>query len=445
MQENKSLGDKFAGFTSEPSPEVWENIERSLDEKSPRRRFFAWWQLVLAVGIFAGALVWTFKGETGRPDVEQISSKANTDPKLTEKKVPAEKQASTEQTALLSSNDGNEPSPDRSRQAESEFNVSTAKTAGRSNAGSSMRQKAISEYRDIAIFTRRSQDNTSPRSSEPTNETNRSETASKATASDKQENQADNSLATPDSNPGIEIAQEDLLSAKDVTKTDSLHSQNVTDSSVISRQETNTQILTEPKMRRWELQFQIGTLASGKQEMWITPSQPYYEGTVNVGNGGFSPISLGNSPELKHYRNITSNYGVLVSYNFSNRWRLTTGLSYLRYYTHILEDRTLHAGAHYFQVPAIADLTLIHTSKWEWSIGSGMSLGHVSEKSSATDLSSWRSDFLVQTSMRYALSQRFTLQLQPQARFISWDQQTGKAGKLSPWYWGGNLGAVWRF
>lgn len=433
MQENKSLGDKFAGFTSEPGPGVWENIERSLDEKSPRRRFFAWWQLVLAAGIFAGALIWNFQGETDRPNAKQIS-KANTGSKPTEQTGSAETQTVTEKTASLGPDTGNGSSPNVLRQ--SEFNASTSKNASKSNAGISAQQKGISQYSDIAILAERSQ-NTASQSFEATHATSGS-TAESKTIESRQGDEAD-------SDADLETAQENLLSGNDVAQADSLHPQNAIDSSVISQQEANAKIPTEPKVRRWELQFQIGALASAKQEMWITPSQPYYEGTVNVGNGGFSPISLGNSPELKHYRNITSNYGILVSYNVSSRWRLTTGLSYLRYYTQITEDRTLHAGAHYIQVPVIADVRLLSTSKWEWSIGPGMSLGHVSEKSTATDLSSWRSDFIAQTSVRYALSPRFTVQLQPQARFIFWDQQTGKAGKLSPWYWGGNLGAVWRF
>ncbi len=414
MRENNSLGDKFAGFTSEPNPEVWENIERSLDEK-PRRRVFAW--IFLVAGAFAGIILWNFQGEVAPKNTKYVS-KENTMAK------PAAQSASPSKASAENKIAQNELLPGKFQ----------------SGSGQSLINKRILK----ASWAVPLQPNLSSLNQmEEPNPTKGSTTELKAS-----ENVINNSTV----NTHIDAPKDELLSEntlkENASKQDSLDRSILPDSSVLSQQNTAVKIeKPQPRICRWQLQAQIGAFGSRKEEMVVVPSpyDPYFEGTGNVVSGGYLPITLGNPNVIKPYRSILANYSVLASYNPISRWRLTTGFSYLRYYIYTLDDHTLRSGAHYIQIPVIADFKLLNKPKWEWSLGTGASVGYVFEKKSASQFSSWRSDFIAQTSLRYALTQRMLLQVQPQARFVFWDKEMGKVNKLSPWYWGGNVGVIWCF
>lgn len=408
MRENNSLGDKFAGFTSEPNPEVWENIERSLDDK-PRRRALAW--IFLVAGVLAGLLIWNFAGQAV-PKKAKYVSKENTIAN------PASQSAAPSRTSAENNMAQNELLPGNFRQG-----------SGRS----------LIEKRDLKakqpVFGQ--QNVTSSNKIEEAYSTNSMATELKAPESIIS-NSIENALAD---------APEDKLLTEISPEEDSSDLSILPDSAVLAQQDAaiKTEKIAPPSCR-WQLQAQIGAFASGKDEMLVPSlSDSYFEGTGTVTNGGLMPSTPSNAGIIKPYRSIIANYGVLASYNPISRWRLTTGFSYQRYYIYTLDDRTLHSGAHYIQVPVIADLKLLNKPKWEWSLGAGASLGYVFEKKSASQFSSWRSDFIAQASLRYTLTQHILLQFQPQARFVFWDKQIGKVDKLSPWYWGGNVGAIWCF
>lgn len=402
MRENNSLGDKFAGFTSEPNPGVWENIERSLDKK-PRRRGFGW--LILVGCVFAGIIVWNFKGEA--PQKTKYVSKENVTAKSSVQPQPGKKaENKIVKQGLLTS-----------KIHQSLIQKRNPKT---NQAGSA--QSNLTSFNKIE----------EPNSSDGL-----------IAEIKPSENAANDSIP----NTLTEAPKDKLLSENDIPEETAPAVTVLPDSSALSQQDAEIgTVKTEPRTYRWQLQVQTGAFMSRKDEILVPPmNDPYFEGSGNVGSGGYLPITLGNSGTVKPYRSIITNYGVLASYDLVSRWRITSGFSYQRYYIYTLDDRTLLSGAHYIQIPVIADFKLLNKSRWEWSIGTGASLGYVFEKKSTGQFSSWRSDFIAQTSLRYALTQRILLQVQPQARFVFWDKEIGKAGKLSPWYWGGNVGAIWCF
>lgn len=406
MGENKSLGDKFAGFTSDPNPEVWKNIERSLDEK-PHRRGFAW--IFLAAGAFAAIIAWNFLGEAAPRRTKRVSRENAVAKPAAPAAFPSGEGAEDKPAQNEFLPGSLQPGPGRSLTQKWNPKISYA-VAGQPSHSSLNKVEALSSAREwIAAL------------------------------------KASGSIGN-DSIAGVSAhAPEDKLSPENVTE--EAIANTLPDSCMPAQQDAETKMKKiEPSVGRWQLQAQVGASVSRKDEM-LVPSQNdlYVEGTGNAGSGGNLPAAPGNPPIVKPYRSMTSSYSVLASYTPIGHWRLTTGFSYLRYYMYTLDDRNLHSGAHYIQVPAIADLKLLDKPGWEWSLGAGASLGYVFEKKSAGQFSSWRSDLILQTSWRYVLTQRILLQVQPQARFVFWDREAVKAGKLSPWYWGGNIGAIWCF
>lgn len=389
MQENNSLRNKFEGFKADPSPQVWENIERSLDEKK-RRRGFIWWWAGLAASLIFGLFVWT-------------NSSNNSEQSNSQKTTFHAKQKANHKTK----------NAHISKQSENRLHVDTNRTA----------------YSSII-----------PTNSNPRFKRIKSTKINKGSDEVKDEFKSDFEKQFVQNNQEIPTDQAhlNLLTVEPIRNTEF---NLIPDFSMKQIKQ-----ITPLPYRHWEMQLLVGGATTGREEMMI-PSNYFDALTENQGTitNGTYPIVIENPAEIKSYRNVQTTISGLISYTTKSRFRFSSGISYQRFYTQLLETKKFQAEMHLIQVPLLVDYSFNITSKWRWDVGTGIGMGYGFNKHQPIDYSTWRTDFLVQSSVRYALSNRFSLQLQPQARIVFWDSQKAEFGKVSPWYLGGTLGGVWSF
>lgn len=392
MQENNSLGDKFEGFKADPSPQVWESIERSLDEKKRRRGFICWWA-GLAASLIFGLMIWT---NASNKTVQVNSQKITFHTQQKENQlITSRKEAKTNETGMYAKSNRSEhfsPIPANVNPINSTINR-TKSTKSDKQAG--LVNDEVNNY-----FSRQLLQNQKEGSI----------------------NRIDMNVRTIDPIPNIEYK--------------------VTPNFFVS----HIKEFLPVKVQDWQLQLLVGGAFTGREEMMVasTALNTMADDQGSATNGTY-PIEVENPATIKHYRNIHSTISGLISYTSRSRFRITSGISYQRFFTQLLESKKIQAEMHFVHVPLLVDYSLLRSSRWQWHLGTGIGFGYGFNKNQAINYTTGRSDFLIQSSIRYALSNRFALQFQPQARVFFWDSHTAAFGKVSPWYLGGTLGGIWCF
>lgn len=381
MQKDNSLHDKFSGFTSNPDPAVWNKIAEKLDEK-PKRKGIALWYFAAALlvsMVVVGGISWNRFSASQK----QISAKTST------------------------SNAKKDDSTNTSTQQKMESK--TQRTIDKTNDFIS--NKSTENSHSNRVFLPKS----------------------------KHTHFGSEDEFQPEKEPLITVSTEEIVKTEsaDLSYLPLLNVDERLGQKSVAMHSTAREIIVAKKKSPFEIQLVAGSQTARKESQTFYANDPTFEGlTANIPNVNSGQITTS-------YKPIRFQLGILTAYNFSNRWRATSGVSWIQNQRKFDGNSSLSKVSNGIQVPVVIDYTFMQRQNWEWSAGTGLNLAHTWIDNTSTQAKYWDSEFLLQSTIRRRLTSRFSVQLQPHARFTTWNSESTKIGKLSPWFFGGNLGVVW--
>lgn len=380
MQKDNSLHDKFSGFTSNPDPAVWNKITEKLDEK-PKRKGIAFWY-------FAAALLVSMV-VIGGISLNRFS--------ISEKQTAANTSSFNEKN-----HDSTETSSQQKTESKMEVKIDKSNDfiSNKSPKNSHLNRVIVPKTKRIHF---KGLDELKP-------------------------NKEPDAIAS-----SIEIIKTEHI---DLSYLPLLHLDEKISRKSFAIQPNLREIVVAKKESKFEIQLVAGSQNARMQsETWFSndPSFETLVSNISTGNSGQNTIT---------FRPIRFQLGILAAYNISNRWRATSGVSWIQNQRKIAGNSFLSKVSNGIQVPLVMDYTFIQRQNWEWSAGTGLNFAHTWIDNTSTQAKYWDSEFLLQSTIRRRLTSRFSVQLQPHARFTTWNSESTKIGKLSPWFFGGNLGVV---
>jgi flagellar basal body-associated protein FliL len=380
MQKDNSLHEKFSGFTSNPDPAVWNKIAEKLDEK-PKRKGIAFWYFAAALlvsMVVIGGISWN-----------RFSS--------SEKQIAANTRTLNEKN-----HDSTETATQQKTESKMEVTINSTNTF--------ISNKSTENTLANRVFVPKSD----------------------------RVNFESNDKLKPDKEPVASDLSKEILKNErtDLNFLPLLHLDEKISRKSFAIHPNLREIRVARKESKFEIQLVAGSqTARSQSETWFS-SDPSFETLV-------SNISTGNSGQTTiTYLPIRFQFGILSAFNFSKRWRATSGVSWIQNQRKMAGNSFFSKVSNGIQIPLVIDYKIIQRQNWEWSAGIGLNLAHTWTANTAEQSKYWDSEFLLQSTIRRRITSRFSIQLQPHARFTTWNSKTKKIMNLNPWFLGGNLGVV---
>lgn len=399
MQNSDFLKNKFEHFNADVPTEVWDNVAAALDKKKKRRPVFWWFSgiaAVLFVGLFAGYFWQASQNWDG------LEAKSSGESVMYVFNKPVQNSKTNSINAVANADE------------EQENTIYKNDRAIGQNQGSNRRVRSIEVPEWMAEQDDYDLHEFVFEELMPVYEPNKVQEPQK---NDLSEAPKDSSTTSPE-NPQIESASLPILPSTDEN---------------------------ELKPKKWELAIFGGFSATRQQnspyfmEAAIANS-PNLEFTTN--NADYLNIDESNSNFISPVIRFTLiKAGLSINRELSSRWRLESGLHYLRYGVFYENSQSWSREAQMIQVPISAHFSILQSNKVDWRIGSGVGLGYVFRQPNLV----FRSEWVNSTTLMFQLNPSWSVFVQPEARMVFYDSRISQIGKLSQWYWGMNLGVVRRF
>jgi hypothetical protein len=399
MQNSDFLKNKFEHFNADVPTEVWDNVAAELDKKK-KRRFAIWWFSGIAAFLVVGLFVGYFYRASQNPISFDAKSNNEAAMHIVTDSLRKHNSSSTNavciaDTAQENANVMNDNSLVQPQNKRKRNTINVAQAGYYKNDDFDFQEFVYEELVPIhAPYQVEDPENT-----------------------DVAVSQMDPST-TSEENPPIESVSLPIVPST----------------------EDN-----EFKPKKWELALFGGFSLTQRQESY-----------------GFLTSGLANSPNLEFdannadYLNLNDpsidptspiirfalfKAGLSINRELAPRWRLESGLHYLRYGVFYENTQVWSREAQMIQVPIFAHFSILQSKNIDWRIGSGVGMGYVFRQPSLV----FRSEWVNSTTVMFQLNPSWSVFVQPEARMVFYDSRIPQVGKLSQWYWGGNLGVVRRF
>ena len=402
MQNSDFLKNKFEHFNADVPTEVWDNLAAALDNKKKRRAAIWWFSgiaAVLILGLSVGYVV--IQNENAAPSFEAKSSLNHiftVTPTFSHNQIfndPNSKPAS-------------ENRADQANETERSFPNNTRDKHKRNGTNHDSTPPPFQELPDAEVIV-------------------------EIVENPVQEND-ENAMYQPiNTDSAMYIAGVDVREdfENQMTLNQVQPSQNIGDPIY--------------KPRKWEFAL-LGGFSATRQQ-----NSPY-----------FLESSIANSPNLDFtannadYLNISassSNFispvirftlikaGFSINRELLPRWRLESGLHYLRFGVFYENSQVWSRETQMVQMPVSAHYAVIQANRIDWRLGSGVGMSYVFKQANPV----FRGEWFNNTTILYKINPSWSIFLQPEARVVFYDSRIQGMGKLSQWYWGANLGVVMRF
>lgn len=199
------------------------------------------------------------------------------------------------------------------------------------------------------------------------------------------------------------------------------------------------------KPRKWELALLGGFSATNRQyfsslqSMGVANSPNLEFAANNADYLNFSDPAVDPSSSVIRFALIKA--GISINRELLPRWRLESGLHYLRFGVFYENSQLWSREAQMIQVPISAHFAVIQTNRIDWRLGSGVGMSYVFKQADPV----FRGEWINNTTILYKINPSWSIFLQPEARVVFYDSRIQGMGRLSQWYWGVNLGVVRRF
>lgn len=398
MQNSDFLKNKFEHFNADVPPKVWDNVAAALDKKKKRRSVFWWFSGVAAV-LFVGLFVGYFWQAAQNTSVVEAKSFG---------------------VSLMNAVFG----PTHVHNTKLTNIDSTSETPEQQTSFNS-----VSLDKPSRIKKRNHRNQVPERFDEPYEY-------------DMQELVYDElvPIYEPFIIPDPKKNDDDVaLSDLNSDPQESTQSESAAHPSVLSTDDN------EFKPKKWELAL-IGGFSATKQmnstyfQEPAMANSPNLEFTVN--NADYLNIGESDSNFISPVIRFTLiKAGISINRELTPRWRLESGLHYLRYGVFFENSQSWSREAQMIQVPVSAHFSIIRSNVIDWRIGSGVGMSYVFRQADPV----FRGEWVNNTTVMFKLQQSWSLFVQPEARMVFYDSRITQVGKLSQWYWGMNLGVVKRF
>jgi hypothetical protein len=395
MQNSDFLKNKFEHFHADVPTEVWDNVVAALDDKKKRRPIFWWFS-----GIAALLVVVLYLGCYFANDGKQFAQHLHhTTTNLVPLKPKIEEMRNRTQTTPITKQSDHSEKPSKNL---------AIKVRNQNYADKN--QNANEKWVEAMLK----------------NETNSIEL-----------------LEIPSNQEQIVISEAvNADSAVSKIETDVIAKVEIVTSNGILPIKTDDNVV---KSKKWELALFGGFSATRQQ------NSPY-----------FLESSIANSPNLDFtannadYLNISassSNFispvirftlikaGLSINRELLPRWRLESGLHYLRFGVFYENSQVWSRETQMVQMPVSAHYAVIQANRIDWRLGSGVGMSYVFKQANPV----FRGEWFNNTTILYKINPSWSIFLQPEARVVFYDSRIQGMGKLSQWYWGANLGVVMRF
>ncbi len=395
MQKDKPLKNRLENFEATPRPAVWERIEAQLDNR-PKRRFVIWWWSAAALLLTALGVAIVFHPQERKNVKTQL------------------------------------------------VNQSTSQTDKGIETGETSSQVTQVDVIETDKLVRKSHQQTS-NSASVTKSSTTQYTAARRAARNKSEVSF---AAQMEPVFGQKAAQNESLLTE--SSTNPVNTNDSSDEPLTDHQDEQPKNINDelppkrqPHGSKWTLGLAVGTYRTG-----ITKAVNFiYSPIASDVNSGLTNFNMENAVQPnsnQDYRQIAQSFGIDLGYQLAPRWQIRNSLNALLYRTLFVNENAYHRGASYFQFAMGIDFTLLNVSKFSWSLGTGLGTGLLRNPVENTIQNHWRTEWNLNTACNLELTPRCTLRLQPTMRMIVSDTQVSGFGALSKWYYGGQIGFVFK-
>jgi hypothetical protein len=412
MQNSDFLKDKFSDFHADVPEQVWDNVSDALDNKKKRRPVFWWFTSIAAIlflAIGAGVYWYGTQSNNNLSKNEFLSEIQHDTTAIQEKST-----LNSEETLALDSE-----------------NLSSVTATTELNSG----VDAAEVKQDF---------------NDPSNQRNQNEKENKIRPLKSDNVFVTNSIEnTPNkannekTNLSFEVDKMDTISpairaVEDVREAFLLEEW-------LKINQTREVIGTPNfKARYWELSFSFGGHLSTRN------NNMYLEG-LGLANDPNQSFATGNADfwtfyETQMVNNIANSryslvrFGIGINRKLHRRIRLESGVHFLRYGL-LANPQTWIKNDQMLQVPLHVHYSILKNKKLDWRLGTGTNLSLILGYPQPI----YRSEWVNNTTLLYKMNPKWSVFVQPESRVVFFDSRIDGIGTLSKWYWGGNLGVLWRF
>jgi hypothetical protein len=412
MQNSDFLKDKFSDFHANVPEQVWDNVSAALDNKKKRRPVFWWFTSIAAILFLAiGLGVFCYRTEfNDNVNKNELFSDNQSDGN---ENIENSTLFNGENTALNSEN------------------LSSQKTTSELNSGVNAR----ASKQDFNTPRKQRIQNRKVNNSQPLKSENHLVFNSIENAPDNMEHQEANGPLKVDKMDTISRAIQAVEDAQEIYRIEQMNNANPIQPVVG---------LPDSKSRMWEFSFSFGAhLTSRSGNVYLeglglanNPNELLTSGNADFWT--FNETQMANNFDNSRYSIVRFGFG--INRELHRRMRLESGLHFLRYgllantQTWIKHDQML-------QVPLHVHYSILKNKKLDWRLGTGTNLSLILGYSQPI----YRSEWVNNTTLIYKMNPNWSVFLQPESRVVFFDSRVDGIGVLSKWYWGGNLGVVWRF
>lgn len=412
MQNSDFLKDKFSDFLADVPEQVWDNVSAALDNKKKRRPVF-WWFTSIAAILFLAigfGVYWYGTQSNNNLSKNELLSENQSDTTVIQEKSTLN---SEETLALDSENLSSVTATTELNSGVDGAEVKQDFNAPRNQRNQNEKENKIRPLKSDNVFVANSIENTP--------------------------NKANNEKT----NLSFEVDKMDTISpairaVEDVREAFLLEQWQRENRPMYFAETPNY------KAKHWELSFSFGGhLSTRNNNMYLEglglandPNQSFATGNADFWT--FNETQTANNFANSRYSLVR--FGIGINREFHRRIRLESGVHFLRYGL-LANPQTWIKNDQMLQVPLHVHYSILKNKKLDWRLGTGTNLSLILGYPQPI----YRSEWVNNTTLLYKLNPNWSLFVQPESRVVFFDSRIDGIGTLSKWYWGGNLGVLWRF